>query len=125
MRKLKNEGADLDVETLHLLSVFDPDQNIEMDGMEAVSEESYGVSSTPDVKQRIVHPGIQPGEGEKTIPTHLQGTFDNADHARFYKPVSTYEGLHRWDPEFEWDEKEEKRLIRSVYPHRLPYASRD
>ena len=56
--------------------------------------------------------------GEKSPQARYQGTFDNADldgkDTRFYKPIPTYEGLHRGDPTFEWEEKEEKRLIRSV-----------
>lgn len=34
--------------------------------------------------------------------------------AKFYRPIESYEGYHRWDPQFQWDEKEEKRLIRKV-----------
>lgn len=41
-------------------------------------------------------------------------TFAPAADVRFYKPIDTYEGIHRWDPDFEWDEKEEKRLVRKV-----------
>lgn len=33
---------------------------------------------------------------------------------RFYKPIASYEGLHRWDPYFEWTPKEEKQLVRKV-----------
>ncbi|PLN82261.1 MFS general substrate transporter [Aspergillus taichungensis] len=33
---------------------------------------------------------------------------------RFYKPISTYEGIHRWDPHFDWTPEEEKRLIRKI-----------
>lgn len=31
-----------------------------------------------------------------------------------YKPIAEYEGAHRWDPSFEWEPKEEKRLVRRV-----------
>lgn len=31
-----------------------------------------------------------------------------------YKPIAEYEGAHRWDPSFEWEEKEEKKLVRRV-----------
>jgi hypothetical protein len=33
---------------------------------------------------------------------------------RFYKPINTYEGLHRWDPNAEWEEHEERRIVRKV-----------
>lgn len=41
-------------------------------------------------------------------------TYMTADAVRFYKPIPSYEGYHRWDPYFEWEEKEEKRLVRKV-----------
>lgn len=31
-----------------------------------------------------------------------------------YRPVDTYEGLHRYDPDFEWEPEEEKKVIRKV-----------
>jgi hypothetical protein len=40
--------------------------------------------------------------------------FDTSEDPRYYKPIPTYEGIHRWDPDFEWTEEEEKRLIRKV-----------
>jgi len=46
--------------------------------------------------------------------SNLHSTFDKVDDYRHYKPISTYEGLHRWDPEFEWEPQEEKRLVRRV-----------
>lgn len=33
----------------------------------------------------------------------------------FYKPIDTHEGRHRWDPTFEWEPKEEKRIVRKVW----------
>ncbi|GFF33602.1 uncharacterized transporter YIL166C [Aspergillus lentulus] len=40
--------------------------------------------------------------------------FDTSEDPRYYKPIPTYEGIHRWDPDFEWTEKEEKRLITKI-----------
>lgn len=31
-----------------------------------------------------------------------------------YRPVETYEGIHRYDPDFEWDPEEEKKVVRKV-----------
>jgi hypothetical protein len=31
-----------------------------------------------------------------------------------YRPVETYEGIHRYDPDFEWEAAEEKRVVRKV-----------
>lgn len=34
--------------------------------------------------------------------------------ARLYKPIERYEGRHRYDPEFEWEPKEERVLVRKI-----------
>ncbi|KAF2829624.1 MFS general substrate transporter [Ophiobolus disseminans] len=31
-----------------------------------------------------------------------------------YRPVDTYEGLHRYDPDFEWEPEEERKVIRKI-----------
>lgn len=31
-----------------------------------------------------------------------------------YRPIDSYEGLHRYDPSFRWTEDEEKKLVRKV-----------
>ncbi|KKA19078.1 Transporter [Rasamsonia emersonii CBS 393.64] len=40
--------------------------------------------------------------------------FDMTEDIRYYKPIDTYEGIHRWDPEFEWEEWEEKKIVRKI-----------
>lgn len=34
--------------------------------------------------------------------------------ARFYKPIERYEGHHRYDPDFEWEPQEERKVVRKV-----------
>jgi hypothetical protein len=41
--------------------------------------------------------------------THAEG-----GDTRWYKPIETYEGRHRWDPTADWTEKEEKQVVRKV-----------
>lgn len=41
-------------------------------------------------------------------------TFDRESLEDFYKPIDSYEGRHRYDPNFEWEPKEEKRLVRKI-----------
>ena len=42
-------------------------------------------------------------------------TFGDTDSLEeFYKPIDTFEGLHRYDPSFSWDPKDEKKLVRRV-----------
>lgn len=48
-------------------------------------------------------------------------TFETESLESFYKPIDGYEGRHRFDPNFEWEPKEEKRLVRKVcLTDRLP-----
>lgn len=35
--------------------------------------------------------------------------------ADLYKPIESYEGYHRYDPDFEWEPAEEKRVVRKVH----------
>lgn len=60
-------------------------------------------------------PGYQPQEPDARPKYRDDGTFENVGDVRYYKPMPEYEGLHRWDPEFEWTEQEEKKLVKKVY----------
>ena len=40
------------------------------------------------------------------------GAFENESLEEFYKPIDSYEGVHRYDPDFQWEPKEEQRLVR-------------
>ena len=33
----------------------------------------------------------------------------------YYKPIARYEGIHRYDPKFDWEPEEEKKVVRKVY----------
>jgi hypothetical protein len=46
----------------------------------------------------------------------IDSTFDTTEDPRYYKPMPEYEGIHRWDPDFEWTEEEEKKVVRKVCP---------
>lgn len=41
-------------------------------------------------------------------------TFDTAGLDSHYKPIARYEGMHRYDPNFEWEPEEERRVVRKV-----------
>jgi hypothetical protein len=43
-----------------------------------------------------------------------QGTFDATEGHHFYRPIDSYEGIHRWDPDFKWTEEEERKILRKV-----------
>jgi hypothetical protein len=40
--------------------------------------------------------------------------WENEESKELYKPIAGYEGSHRFDPSFEWDPEEEKRLLKVV-----------
>lgn len=45
------------------------------------------------------------------------GTFDNDSEGSletFYQPIEQYEGRHRYDPYFEWEPQQEKKLVRKL-----------
>ena len=48
-----------------------------------------------------------------------KGTYRTAGLEAFHVPIATYEGRHRYDPEFTWEPEEERRLVRKV--QRLTY----
>ena len=47
-------------------------------------------------------------------PQSAGEAFAQGGQSRYYKPIDTYEGRHRWDPNAEWTEKEEKHIVRKV-----------
>ena len=53
-------------------------------------------------------------EWQKTGTAGNGGTFDAAEGHHFYRPIDSYEGLHRWDPDFQWTDDEEKKIVRKV-----------
>lgn len=57
------------------------------------------------------------GETLEALRNRVSGgdaTFEQTEDPRYYKPIDSYEGIHRWDPEFEWEEWEEKKIVRKV-----------
>ncbi|KAK5009266.1 hypothetical protein LTR28_001901 [Elasticomyces elasticus] len=41
-------------------------------------------------------------------------TFDNESIESFYKPMDSYDGRHRYDPDLQWEPEEEKRVVRKI-----------
>ena len=40
--------------------------------------------------------------------------YETDDTKEIYKPIAGYEGSHRFDPSFQWDPEEERKLVRMV-----------
>jgi len=57
---------------------------------------SSDFDSVRDLKQR---------EGE---------AYASGGDTRYYEPIDSYEGKHRWDPKADWSEKEEKHVVRKL-----------
>jgi hypothetical protein len=41
-------------------------------------------------------------------------TWDASGLETHYKPIESYEGFHRFDPNFDWEPEEERKLVRKV-----------
>lgn len=39
---------------------------------------------------------------------------NDEDLEELYAPIVNYEGAHRYDPKFQWDTKDEKKVVRKV-----------
>ena len=75
---------------------------------------SNGSVPVPDVKAyplaTVDEPVLLGAIDGKTRVT----AFDTESFEDFYKPIESYEGFHRYDPNFQWEAKEEKKLVRKV-----------
>ncbi|KAL2854566.1 major facilitator superfamily domain-containing protein [Aspergillus pseudodeflectus] len=58
--------------------------------------------------------GDESDKEQRIAPHNGKSTFNSVEDHRFYKPIDSYEGLHRWDPHFEWTPEEEKRIVRKI-----------
>jgi hypothetical protein len=57
----------------------------------------------------------EPAALEAEVNTTNPGqAFENVGLEKFYKPIPTYEGYHRFDPEFQWEPEEERIVVRRV-----------
>lgn len=96
-------------------SSFEDSNSDDISAMESLSESVKTGSDIPtgDAEKGIV--GDAAVTETKLFKRSVRdGTFDNDSLESFYKPIDEYEGRHRYDPEFEWDAKEEKRIVRKV-----------
>ncbi|KAJ6085068.1 hypothetical protein N7499_004697 [Penicillium canescens] len=53
-------------------------------------------------------------ERQQSHSNKAEGTFEAADNHHLFRPIDSYEGLHRWDPDFQWTEQEEKKIVRKI-----------
>ncbi|KAM3419178.1 hypothetical protein BST61_g5122 [Cercospora zeina] len=78
------------------------------------SHESSPRSSSPD---HHAVPKILPSvnTADPILFKRAEGkAFETDSLEDFYKPIAEYEGAHRYDPKFAWEEKEERRVVRKI-----------
>jgi hypothetical protein len=53
-------------------------------------------------------------EQQQIHSNKVDATFESGAVYHLFRPIDSYEGLHRWDPDFQWTEQEEKKIVRKV-----------
>ena len=71
----------------------------------SLEKDTFKGHATQDHARGTIH-GIDPSK-------HV-ATFETIGNPSFYTPIENYEGKHRYDSNFEWEPKEEKKLVRKV-----------
>ena len=54
------------------------------------------------------------GAGHGIDPSKRNVTFERFGDESYYTPIDSYEGKHRYDPTFEWEPHEERKLVRKA-----------
>ncbi|KAF3911120.1 hypothetical protein AA313_de0206975 [Arthrobotrys entomopaga] len=86
------------------------------------SEEPSRISPSQESDEDLKKPSAvasKPGSDDSSVSDESiesgEITFANAGLGdEFYLPIEKYEGKHRYDPKFEWDAKEETKLVRKI-----------
>lgn len=53
-------------------------------------------------------------ESDTDVSSHRGDVFDTSGLEDLYRPISSYEGIHRYDPKFQWPDADEKKVVRRV-----------
>lgn len=78
-----------------------------LDSLAAGDKASSAVAASISKKETETHKK----RGREKCGSTLVSEGVASDH---YKPITAYEGIHRYDPDFEWGPTEEKRIVRKV-----------
>ena len=78
-------------------------------GKEKDSEKSQSISNTP-VETSVEAKGFFARSNQHRTFASSDSESENS----FYKPIDSFEGRHRYDPQFQWEPKEERRVVRKV-----------
>lgn len=85
-------------------------ESVTSSGDEATAEK-IGIQQVAKQPANVSTDAFEPKEKRNGVAT---ATFATVDDFHYHKPVAEYEGIHRWDPDFHWDQAEEKKLVRKV-----------
>lgn len=92
-----------------------------MEGMPVETKANAGapnISSIPSSDDGSLEkrdPSLYAEDDQSRRAPRNTGPFVDASHDQpRWKPLDSYEGAHRFDPDFEWDAAEEKKLVRKV-----------
>ncbi|KAJ5377706.1 transporter [Penicillium cataractarum] len=76
--------------------------------------EDYDKKAVPQVSSTSDSDSSSSFGGRQGVIKPVDCAFDTTEDPRYYKPIPEYEGYHRWDPEFEWTEEEEKAVVKKI-----------
>ena len=68
----------------------------------------------PDIAKSDFHISKSNGLEPRGDKGREDTTFETSGLEPYYKPIDKYEGRHRYDPNFEWEPEEEKKVVRKV-----------
>ena len=81
---------------------------------EGITTSLRSLEKDGDREQRGLGDEAASRDSSEINSTQHKGTFETISYAAFYSPIQQYEGKHRYDPKFQWEPKEERRLVRKV-----------
>jgi hypothetical protein len=81
----------------------------ELDSTTAPTDAAHDLKGTSDAETNFGDDNSSTNSGFSEQKTFLTLGLED-----YHVPIDTYEGRHRYDPTFRWQEEEEKKLVRKV-----------
>lgn len=79
--------------------------------LEQISDPAQGYVTKEGVATSTSY--VEPS-GDGKSASQSGGTFASSELDEFWRPVDNYEGLHRYDPKFDWEPTDERKVVRKV-----------
>ncbi len=71
-------------------------------------------SEEKESDKRSIGPNSTDADSIRALKQIEGEAFASGGETRYYEPIDSYEGKHRWDPKAEWTTTEEKHVIRKL-----------